>query len=213
MTSTVRSITAHLLSISTQPTYSSATKTHPFLTSAADGTLSNEQLSFWLCQDHIYAAHAYPRFIGSLISHIPFNQPHPCAEHSQTILEILVSALENVVREVKFFKSTANTWGLDYEGWEERRETRDYTAEMARVSGTGRLEEGLLFLWAMEKVSVRLCITQLDPRQIREFELGISRRMVQHHGYQVAWIRTVSKGISRSVLRDQLEHCRIQTLR
>jgi thiaminase len=184
--STVRSITAHLLSISTQPTYLSATKNHPFLISAADGTLSDEQLSFWLCQDHIYAAYAYPRFIGSLISHIPFNQPHPCAEHSQAILEILVGALENIVREVKFFKSTAKTWGLDYEKWGERRETRDYTAEMARISGTGRIEEGLLFLWAMEKVSVELCITQLDPHQMRNFELGISRRMVQHHGCQVA---------------------------
>jgi thiaminase len=152
MTSPVRSITAHLLSIPTQPTYLSATRSHPFLASAADGTLSNDSLSFWLYQDYIYAAHAYPRFIGSLISHIPFDQPHPCADHSQTILRILVGALENILLEVDFFKDTAKKWGLNIEMWKERKETRDYTAEMARVATTGRIEEGLIFLWAMEKV-------------------------------------------------------------
>jgi formylaminopyrimidine deformylase / aminopyrimidine aminohydrolase len=159
MTSPARSITAHLLSIPTQPTYLYATKTHPFLASAADGTLSKDRLSFWLYQDHIYAAYAYPRFIGSLISHIPFDQPHPCADHSQTILRILVGALENIMLEVDFFKSTAKKWGLNLETWKERKETRDYTAEMARVAATGCIEEGLLFLWAMEKVStiLRIC--------------------------------------------------------
>jgi len=161
MTSTVRSITAHLLSLSTRPTYSSATKTHSFLASAADGTLSNDRLSFWLCQDYIYAAHAYPRFIGSLISHIPFDQPQPHADYSQTILRILVGALENIIVEADFFRNTAKRWDLNFEKQSERKETRDYTAEMVRVAATGRIEEGLLFLWAMEKVSVRVCIWRL----------------------------------------------------
>jgi formylaminopyrimidine deformylase / aminopyrimidine aminohydrolase len=158
MISQAGSVTTHLLSIPTQPTYLSATKTHPFLASAADGTLPNDRLAFWLYQDHIYAACAYPRFIGSLISHIPFDQPHLCADHPQAILRILVGALENIMLEVEFFKNTAKKWGLDLNVWKERKETRDYTAEMARVAANGTIQEGLLFLWAMEKVSSILVI-------------------------------------------------------
>lgn len=55
--------------------------------------------------------------------------------------------------EIEFFKNTAKKWALDLEIWRERKETRDYTAEMVRVAATGHIEEGLLFLWAMEKVS------------------------------------------------------------
>ena len=154
MTSPVRSITSYLLSVPTRPTYLSATKNHPFLASAADGTLSNEGLAFWLHQDYIYAAYAYPRFIGSIISSIPFDRSHP--DQSQRILKILVGTLQNIILEVDFFKETASKWGLEFENWRERKETRDYTAEMARVAASGQIEEGLLFLWAMEKVSRHL---------------------------------------------------------
>jgi thiaminase len=145
------SITTHLLSQATKPSYSSATSAHPFIALAANGTLSDELLSFWLHQDRIYAARAYPPFIGSLIANIPFGQI-PGPDESQRILKILVFSLENIVREVGFFEDTASTWGLDVDRWKERKGTRDYTAEMARMSRSGRIEEGLLFLWAMEKV-------------------------------------------------------------
>ncbi|KAJ2990339.1 hypothetical protein NUW54_g8498 [Trametes sanguinea] len=36
--------------------------------------------------------------------------------------------------------------------WRERKATRDYTAEMARMGALGSLEDGLVFLWAMERV-------------------------------------------------------------
>lgn len=159
----MESITAHLLTLHTTPTYSTATKTHPFLTSAGDGTLTDTRLSIWLSQDRIYAAQAYPRFIGSLISHIPFDKPLSGAataveddgdDHSQRILKILVFSLENIIREVDFFDATTRRWSLDVEGWKARKGTRDYVAEMASISKNGRIEEGLLFLWAMEKVSV-----------------------------------------------------------
>ncbi|KAG6860561.1 hypothetical protein C0995_009843 [Termitomyces sp. Mi166 len=150
-------ITSHLLSLTpTSALYSRATKEHPFLISAAKDSLSDRLLSLWLLQDRIYAAHAYPRFVGTLISYIPFRPPVLSAsvalDHSQRILKILVFSLENVVREVGFFDDTAKEWRLDLSRWKERKGTRDYTAEMARISGTGKVEEGLLFLWAMEKV-------------------------------------------------------------
>ncbi|KAG6810116.1 hypothetical protein H0H92_013233 [Tricholoma furcatifolium] len=133
-----------------------ATKSHPFLISASNNNLSDSLLSLWLSQDRIYAAQAYPRFVGSLISHIPFRPPilnaSTSPDHSQRILKILVFALENIVREVGFFDEISEQWNFDLGRWSERKGTRDYTAEMARISGTGKVEEGLLFLWAMEKV-------------------------------------------------------------
>ncbi|KAK0449725.1 uncharacterized protein EV420DRAFT_1312535 [Desarmillaria tabescens] len=147
------SLTDHLLTLPTPVPYADALK-HPFLISAAEGTLPHERLGFWLSQDRLYAAHAYPRFIGSLISAIPYDTSHkigsPEERLNQRILDVLVFSLTNVVREVGFFEETAKEWGLRIEGWKERKGTRDYTAEMARVSKS--LEEGLVFLWAMEKV-------------------------------------------------------------
>ncbi|KAK0220310.1 hypothetical protein IW262DRAFT_1014668 [Armillaria fumosa] len=147
------SLTDHLLSLRTPVPYADALR-HPFLISAASGAISHERLGFWLSQDRLYAAHAYPRFIGSLISAIPYDAAHkigsPEERLNQRILDVLVFSLTNVVREVNFFEETAKEWGLRIEGWKERKGTRDYTAEMARVSRS--LEEGLVFLWAMEKV-------------------------------------------------------------
>ncbi|KAG6914227.1 hypothetical protein DXG01_001665 [Tephrocybe rancida] len=155
--STGSTITSHLLSLSsTSSLYARATKDHPFLVSAANDNLSTGLLSLWLSQDRIYAAQAYPRFAGALISHIPFRPPTLSAstapDYSQRVLKILVFALQNVIREVGFFDDTSELWGLDLGQWRERKGTRDYTAEMARIFGSGKLEEGMLFLWAMEKV-------------------------------------------------------------
>ncbi|KAF9467727.1 heme oxygenase-like protein [Collybia nuda] len=153
MTSDIHSITTHLLSQSTKPSYLEATSAHPFIASAANGTLSNDLLSFWLYQDRIYAAHAYPPFIGSLIANIPFDRTsQPNVDASKRILDILNFSLQNIVREVEFFENTATQWGLRTDGWKERKGTRDYTAEMARISRSGSVEEGLLFLWAMERI-------------------------------------------------------------
>jgi len=150
-----RDLTSHLLSLSTDTPYSAAIA-HPFLTSAGDGTLDDSLLALWLAQDRIYAAHAYPSLIGSLIASIPWNKSHkidsPEEAMNQRTLRVLVFCLENIVKEIEFFKDTATKWGLDMEAWKESKGTRDYTAEMTRISKSGRLEDGLVFLWAMEKV-------------------------------------------------------------
>ncbi|KAF9226009.1 heme oxygenase-like protein, partial [Gyrodon lividus] len=140
--------------------YSAATS-HPFLTSAASLSLPAPRLAFWLSQDRIYASQAYPRFIAQLITKIPLDPP-PAAETQELAthtLKVLVDCLTNIVREIAFFDDTARNYGLDIGGprredqvWVERKATRDYTAEMARVAALGSLEEGLVFLWAMEKV-------------------------------------------------------------
>ena len=130
---------------------------HPFLLAAAAGTLHAQDLALWLYQDRIYAAQAYPRFIGSLIAKIPFEHFHDAdsPEYSleQKILELLANALMNIVDEVKFFDETARKYGLELRCWKERKATRDYTAEMIHMgSPSVPLGEGLVFLWAMERV-------------------------------------------------------------
>lgn len=148
------SFTEHLLSMQTTQPYNAAVK-HPFLCAAGEGTVSAELLSLWLSQDRIYAAHAYPRFIGSLIAKIPFSSHHELnslqeREHKR-ILSCLSFALQNIVREADFFLDTSKDFKLDIICWKERPETRAYTAEMARVASHSTLQEGLIFLWAMEK--------------------------------------------------------------
>jgi formylaminopyrimidine deformylase / aminopyrimidine aminohydrolase len=150
-------LTEHLVSLRSIPRPYSAATEHPFLSAAGNGTLSDSLLALWLSQDRIYAAHAYPRFIGLLISKIPFCSSDALdsreEKQNQTILKSLAFSLDNVVREAEFFKETSQKWTLDMECWKERKGTRDYTAEMARVSSYGCLEDGLIFLWAMERVS------------------------------------------------------------
>lgn len=149
-------LTQHLASLATVPTYAEATN-HPFLAAAANGTLPADRLALWLSQDRIYASHAYPAFIGSLIASIPRDSSHGIYSReertNQHILSVMVYCLENVVREVNFFKETAEQWNLPLDVWKERKETKDYTAEMGRISKSGRMEDALIFLWAMERVS------------------------------------------------------------
>lgn len=129
---------------------------HPFLRAARDGTLDKDQLALWLSQDRIYAAHAYPRFIAGLIAKIPFSSHHGILskeeKRNRGLLGILTYCLQNVVREADFFMDSAREYNLDIERWKETPATRSYTAETSRVSTWGSLEEGLVFLWAMEKV-------------------------------------------------------------
>ncbi|KAI0072927.1 heme oxygenase-like protein [Panus rudis PR-1116 ss-1] len=148
-------LTSHLTALSTTRPLSAATE-HDFLTSAGKGTLSPSLLSIYLSQDRLYAAHAYPKFIGHLLASIPFSSLHPLnspqEKFHRKVVEVLTGSLTNVLRETAFFESVARKYGLQLEGWRERKATRDYTAEMIRIGATGRLEDGLVFLWAMEKV-------------------------------------------------------------
>ena len=156
-------LTAHLLSLSTSPPYSAAIL-HPFLTAAGTGALSMPLLSLYLSQDRIYAAHAYPRFLGHLLARVPFSSLHAPDSHEERfnneVVRVLSDALLNVQREVELFGEVERKYGLpSLAGWKERKATRDYTAEMARVGAMGSFEDGLVFLWAMERVSYCLICT------------------------------------------------------
>jgi hypothetical protein len=136
--------------------YARATKTHPFLLAASSCTLSHKSLALWLSQDRLYAGCGYPKFIGALVSNIPFrsssngwNSPEEIL--NSLILRILTLSLENIQQEILFFKDVEEEYALASVG-NERKATRDYLAEMRSVSTSGGMEDGLVFLWAMEKV-------------------------------------------------------------
>lgn len=153
--STTPPLTSHLYSLSTVRPYSAATE-HAFLTAAGNGTLSHAELSLYLSQDRLYAAHAYPRFIGLLLAAIPFSSLHaldsPQELLHRRVVRLADYALANVLRETQFFVDTAKKHRLDLDAWKERKQTRDYTAEMIRVGAAGRMEDAIVFLWAMERV-------------------------------------------------------------
>jgi hypothetical protein len=136
--------------------YARATETHPFLLAASSKTLSHECLGLWLAQDRVYAGCGYPKFIGTLVSNIPFNSSSngwdsPEEILNSLILRILTFCLDNIQKEVIFFKNVVEEYALASVG-KERKATRDYLAEMRNVSTSGGMEDGLVFLWAMEKV-------------------------------------------------------------
>ncbi|KAF9269413.1 heme oxygenase-like protein [Marasmius fiardii PR-910] len=151
------SLTQHLLDSSTKFSYDAAIK-HDFLTSAGTGTLDHNLLALWLSQDKIYAMRGYPRFIGSLIAKMAHNPPRVVnmteEDSYHFVLKALIFCMENIGREIDFFKTTAEKWDLDLTGWQVRKGTEDYLNEMDRVVreyGPG-IEHGLVFLWAMERV-------------------------------------------------------------
>ena len=160
-------LTTHLASLSTPRPYAAATQ-HAFLTAAGTGTLPLPLLSLYLSQDRLYAAHAYPRFLGHLLTHVPYSSSHAMNSREEQlnndIVKVLSFALVNVRREVGMFGQVEREYGLNFAQWRERKQTRDYTAEMARVGAQGSIEDGLVFLWAMERVG-RLVFLRIDPRR------------------------------------------------
>lgn len=106
-----------LLRVTSKSAFEKATH-HPFLEAAGKGELPKEKLSQWLAQDRLYAQ-AYVRFIGALLTKVvlPVNNPHSRPKSAvpieQHVFDILVEALNNIQRELKFFDEVAMEYGLD----------------------------------------------------------------------------------------------------
>jgi hypothetical protein len=108
----------------------------------------------------------YPKFISLLTSRVPLRVSSNISKSGPTleerILALLSSALSNVVREVDFFKQTAQENGLDItkqskNGFSVESDltgpvTKAYTDFMVSTAATGSLSDGLVVLWATEKV-------------------------------------------------------------
>lgn len=162
-----KSLTSHLTALSTVRPYTAATE-HTFLTRAGKGTLNKDTLGLYLSQDRLYAAHGYVTFLGHLLAKIPFFSSRafdsPEEKFLQRVVRTVEYSLQNVIREVNFFNDTAKKFGLDVDGWKERKGTRDYLAEMAKVGALGTMEDAVIFLWAMERVRSTLSPPEIGIR-------------------------------------------------
>ena len=146
------SLTQHLL-ITNQQAFQSATQ-QAFLSHAGCGTLSASALSQWMVQDGHYSR-GYIQFVGALIAklrlpNVPNSQFHPIYR----TLDLLISAMNNIRREMGFFENTAIKYGVSLTEEQPNSITRAYLDLFHGISSpSASLLEGMILLWATGHVS------------------------------------------------------------
>ncbi|KAJ4364168.1 hypothetical protein N0V83_009623 [Neocucurbitaria cava] len=143
------SLTAHLLTICSAP-FTHATQ-QPFLSHAGCGSLAARPLSQWLVQDGHYAR-GYIRFVGQLLSKIRLPQTQNSQfHHMYRTMDLLISALNNMRREMQFFEITATKYGLAL-GMEGPTPITRALLDlfMSASSSSASLLEGMVVLWGTE---------------------------------------------------------------
>ncbi len=146
------SLTAHLLATCSTP-FTQATQ-RPFLSHAGCGSLAAGPLSQWLAQDAHYAR-GYIRFIGQLLSKLRLPQTANSQFHPMyRTMDLLISALNNMRREMQFFEITATKYGLAL-GMESPTPITRALLDllMSASSSSASLLEGMVVLWGTEHVS------------------------------------------------------------
>ncbi|KAF2748367.1 heme oxygenase-like protein [Sporormia fimetaria CBS 119925] len=143
------SLTAHLLAICHEP-FARATQQR-FLSHAGCGSLAAGPLSQWLAQDGHYAR-GYIRFVGHLLSKIRLPQTSNSQFHPMyRTMDLLISALNNMRREMQFFEITATKYGIT--------PPQDLPTPITRClldlfvsasSSSASLLEGMVVLWGSE---------------------------------------------------------------
>jgi hypothetical protein len=146
------SLTHHLLSASNS-LFMQATQT-AFLSHAGCGSLSASALTQWMVQDGHFMR-AFLQFIGALIGklRLPAVQ-NPQIHPAFRTLDLLISALSNIRREMTFFEITAAKYNIHLTD-----EAPDFITKAqidlfsAASSSSASLLEGMVVLWASEHVS------------------------------------------------------------
>ena len=149
------SLTSHLLHL--EPLRLLEATQHPFLTAAAQSSLSPAHLQAWLAQDRLYAL-AYVNFIGTILSRVPIPSSGRESSFEWRAADILIDALVNIKRELKLFEDTAAA-----EGWLDEIcnvtanvQTRAYQDLFAGAVVPSRpLVVSLVVLWATEECYLR----------------------------------------------------------
>lgn len=125
----------------------------PFLSHAGCGTLSAHALCQWLSQD-AHISRAFVTFIGRLLGKMRL--PDTAITMENTIfrtMDLLISTLNNVRREMNFFDNTASKYGLQIDSEDVKPATKGFIDLFASASSSGTsLLEGLVLLWATEHV-------------------------------------------------------------
>ncbi|KAF1955009.1 heme oxygenase-like protein [Byssothecium circinans] len=143
------SLTAHLLTI-TSASFTQATQ-QPFLSHAGCGSLAPGPLSQWLVQDGYYQR-GYIRFIGQLLSKIRLPQTQNSQFHPMyRTMDLLISALNNMRREMQFFEITATKYGLTLRQDPPTPITRALLdLFVSASSSSASMLEGMVVLWGTE---------------------------------------------------------------
>jgi thiaminase len=145
------SLTNHLLAICSGP-FAQATQ-QPFLSHAGCGSLAAGPLSQWLVQDGHYAR-GYIRFVGQLLAKIRLPQTQNSQFHPMyRTMDLLISALNNMRREMQFFEITATKYGLALGNEPPSPITRALLdLFVSASSSSASLLEGMVVLWGTEHV-------------------------------------------------------------
>lgn len=145
------SLTGYLLSVN-KDAFTAATQ-QPFLSHAGCGTLAAPPLIQWLVQD-AHFARGYVQFIGQLLAKIRLPSVHNSQFHPlYRTMDLLISALNNVRREMSFFEITATKYGLQLTDESPNFITRGYLdLFISSSSASASLLEGMVLLWATEHV-------------------------------------------------------------
>ncbi|KAH7066268.1 hypothetical protein BKA63DRAFT_454006 [Paraphoma chrysanthemicola] len=143
------SLTAHLLATSSR-NFTQATQ-QPFLSHAGCGSLATGPLSQWLVQDGHYQR-GYIRFVGQLLAKIRLPQTQNSQFHPMyRTMDLLISALNNMRREMQFFEITATKYGLVLGQEGPTPITRALLDLFVSASGSSAsLLEGMVVLWGTE---------------------------------------------------------------
>jgi hypothetical protein len=147
------SLTAHLLAVC-QPAFTRATQ-QPFLSHAGCGSLAPGPLTQWLVQDGHYAR-GFIRFVGQLLAKLRLPQTANSQFHPMyRTMDLLISALNNMRREMSFFEITATKYGLNLSQDPPTPITRALLDLFVSASSTSAsLLEGMVVLWGTEHVSL-----------------------------------------------------------
>lgn len=150
---TAPSLTAHLLATCAQP-FTQATQ-QPFLSHAGCGSLAPGPLSQWLVQDGHFAR-GFIRFVGQLLAKLRLPQTTNSQFHPMyRTMDLLISALNNMRREMSFFEITATKYGLTLNNDPPTPITRALLDLFVSASSTSAsLLEGMVVLWGTEHVGL-----------------------------------------------------------
>jgi len=139
--------------ITKDPNAFNAATQQPFLSHAGCGTLSSGALGQWLAQDS-HVSRGYISFVGQLIGKIKL----PVVQNTQfnplyRTMDLLISALNNVRREMSFFEVTATKFNLHLVREEPNPITKAYLDLFVASAAPGvSLLEGMVVLWATQHV-------------------------------------------------------------
>lgn len=145
------SLTNYLLATCSGP-FARATQ-QPFLSHAGCGSLAVGPLSQWLVQDGHYSR-GYIRFVGQLLAKIRLPQTQNSQFHPMyRTMDLLISALNNMRREMQFFEITATKYGLVLGNEGPSPITRALQdLFVSASSSSASLLEGMVVLWGTEHV-------------------------------------------------------------